>query len=83
MKLKALPGREIREGKIREDIRLEVMEKLERGGEEDDAPESIKYPGWKAMPYVIGAKFTIHKNAYILVDRFLSAPFHFISFLIS
>jgi hypothetical protein len=38
------------------------MEKLERGGEEDDAPESIKYPGWKAMPYVIGTKFTIQKK---------------------
>jgi hypothetical protein len=82
MKLKALPGREIREDKIREDIRLELMEKLE-GGENDGALKPIKYPGWKAMPYVIGAKFTIHKNAYILVDRFLSAPFHFISFLIS
>lgn len=34
------------------------MEKVE-GGESKAAPESVKYHGWKSMPYVIGLKYEL------------------------
>jgi hypothetical protein len=35
------------------------MEKVEGGESDGTAPECTKYPGWKAMPYVIGMELII------------------------